>query len=41
MNLIKFNKGKYEVLHLWRYNPIHQYKLGADWLETSFAEKDL
>ncbi|KAK4832351.1 hypothetical protein QYF61_021880 [Mycteria americana] len=35
-----FNKGKCEVLHLGRNNPMHQYA-GADWLESSFAEKDL
>ena len=38
---MKFDKGKYKGLHFWKYNPMHQYKLRADWLETSFAEKDL
>ncbi|KAK4810852.1 hypothetical protein QYF61_008824 [Mycteria americana] len=39
-NLMQFNKGKCEVLHLGRNNPMHQYMMGADWLESSFAEKD-
>jgi len=38
---MKFNKGKYKVLHLWRYNAMHQYQLGAEWLKTSFADKNL
>ncbi|GAB0205579.1 mitochondrial enolase superfamily member 1 [Grus japonensis] len=40
-NLMKFNKGKYKVLHLWRNNPKHQYTLGAKWLESGFTERDL
>ncbi|KFV72673.1 hypothetical protein N308_10563, partial [Struthio camelus australis] len=40
-NLLKFNKGKCKVLHLGRNNPMHQYRLGADPLESSSAEKDL
>ncbi|KAK4827639.1 hypothetical protein QYF61_019849 [Mycteria americana] len=40
-NLMKFNKGKSEVLHMVGNNLMHQYRLGADWLESSFAEKDL
>ncbi|KAK4810619.1 hypothetical protein QYF61_007356 [Mycteria americana] len=29
------------LLLLGRNNPIHQYMLGINWLENSFAEKDL
>lgn len=36
---MKFSRGK--VLYLGRNNPTHQYMLGADWLESSPAEKDL
>lgn len=29
-NIVKFSKGKWQVLHLGRNNPKHQYMLGAD-----------
>ena len=38
---MKFNEEKHKVLQLGRNNPRHQYMLGAAWLESSFAEKDL
>ena len=41
MNLLRFTKGKCEVLHLRRNNYMCQYRLGADLLERSSAEKDL
>jgi len=40
-NLMKFNKGKCKVLHLGMNNPRLQYRLGADRLQSSSAEKDL
>ena len=40
-NLMKFNKGKYRVLHLGRNNPRHQHMLGTAQLESTLAEKDM
>jgi len=38
---MKFNKGKCRVLHLGRDSPMHQYRLGADLLESSAVEREL
>ena len=38
---MKLNMGKCRVLHLGRNNPMHQYRLGADLLESSSAKRDL
>lgn len=40
-NPIKFNKGKRKILHLGRNNPMYQYRLGDNWLQSGFAEDDL
>jgi len=37
----KFNKGKCRVLHLGRNNPMHQYRVVANLLESSSVERDL
>ena len=38
---MKLNKDKRRVLHLGRNNPMHQYRLGADQLVSSSAERDM
>jgi len=40
-NLMKFKKEKYEVLHMVGTDLMHQYRLEADSLESSFSEKGL
>ena len=40
-NVMRFYKGKCRVLHLVRANPMHQYRLEADLLESSSVERDL
>jgi len=40
-NLMNFNKGKCRVLHLGRNNPMYQYRLGVDLMESISVERDL
>jgi len=40
-NLMRFSKDNCKVLHLGRNNPMHQYRLELDLLESSSAERDL
>lgn len=35
------DKKKCEILHLGRNNSMHQNRLWANWLESSFAGKDV
>ena len=39
--LMKTNKGKCQVLHLGRNNPMRQYRWRTDWLGSNSAEKGL
>jgi len=41
VNLMKFTKAKYKVLHWSQSNPWYQYRLGDEGIENSLAEKDL
>ncbi|KAJ7413728.1 hypothetical protein WISP_88630 [Willisornis vidua] len=38
---MKINKSKYQILHLGQINARHKSKLGAEWLESNPAERDL
>lgn len=41
MNLMKFNKSKFKILHLGRGNPHYHYKLEDKRIKWSSAEKHL
>lgn len=38
---MKFNKSKFQILHLGQSHAGHKYRLGEEWLESSPAERDL
>lgn len=40
-NFTKLKKGKRKVPHLGCHNSMQKYSLGADWLKSSWAEKEL
>ncbi|KAK4811107.1 hypothetical protein QYF61_016393 [Mycteria americana] len=40
-HFMKLSNGKFQVLLLETNNPMHQYRLGIDQLESNFIEKDL
>ena len=39
-NILKSKKSKRGVLHLRQNSPVQQYRLGIDWIESSFTDKD-
>lgn len=41
VKLMKFNKAKWNALHLGRGTPKHQYRVGDEWIASSPVEKDL
>ncbi|TRZ18727.1 hypothetical protein HGM15179_008410 [Zosterops borbonicus] len=39
--LMEFNKAKSKALHLGQDNPKHKYRLGREWIESSFKRTKL
>lgn len=39
-NFLKSMKSKCGVLHLRYHSPIQQHRIGIDWVERSFTDKD-
>ncbi|PKU44850.1 rna-directed dna polymerase from mobile element jockey- hypothetical protein [Limosa lapponica baueri] len=40
-NIMKFNKAKYEVLHISQSNPKHKHRLDGEWIDSSPEGKGL
>ncbi|GAB0176072.1 hypothetical protein GRJ2_000072400 [Grus japonensis] len=38
---MKFNKAKCKVLHMGWGNPKHSYRLGREWIHSTYEKKDL
>jgi len=41
LNLMKFNKARYKILHMGQDNHQRQYRLSDEWIKSRPLEKDL